>query len=67
MEISKIRDEMKWVEKVITNKSNTILHYPAIKQLINNFHNKWISKNNTTIVNIYHQYLNSILITKFGR
>jgi len=67
MEISKIRDEMKWVEKVITNKSNTILHYPAIKQLINNFHNKWISKNNTTIVNIYHQYLNLILRTKFGR
>ena len=67
MEISKIRDEMKWVDKVITNKSNTILHYPAIKQLINNFHNKWISKNNTTIVNIYHQYLNSILRTKFGR
>ena len=67
MGMSNMRDEMKWVEQVITNKSNTALHYPAIKQLINNFHNKWISKDNTTIVNIYHQYLNSILKTKFGR
>ena len=57
MGMSNMRDEMKWVEQVITNKSNTTLHYPAIKQLINNFHNKWI----------YHQYLNSILKTKFGR
>lgn len=65
--MSNMRNEMKWVEKVITNKSNTSLHYPAIKQLINNFHNKWISKNNTTIVNIYQQYLKSILRTTFGR
>ena len=65
--MSNMRNEMKWVEKVITNKSNTSLHHPAIKQLINNFHNKWISKNNTTIVNIYQQYLKSILRTTFGR
>ena len=62
-----IRDEMKWVEKVITHKDNKNLHYPALKQLINNFHSKWINTNNTTVMNIYHAYLKSILRSEFGR
>lgn len=67
MEISEIRNEMQWVEKVITNKANTNLHYPALKQLIRNFHNKWINEDNTTIINIYYQYLKSVLRSEFGR
>ena len=61
------RDEMKWVEKVLTHKDNKSIHYPALKQLINNYHNKWLNKNNTTLMNIYRQYLKSILRSQFGR
>jgi len=62
-----IRDEMKWVEKVLTHKDNNNLHYPALKQLINNFYNKWANKDNKTIVNVYRSYLKSILRSEFGR
>jgi len=65
--MSFIRDEMKWVEKVLTHKDNTNLHYPALKQLINNYHNKWVNKHNKTIMNIYREYLKSILRSEFGR
>lgn len=62
-----IRDEMKWVEKVLTHKDNSNLHYPALKQLIKNFHNKWVNQDNKTIVNVYRSYLKSILRSEFGR
>ena len=62
-----IRDEMKWVEKVLTHKDNNNLHYPALNQLINNFYNKWANKDNKTIVNVYRSYLKSILRSEFGR
>lgn len=65
--LSFIRDEMKWVEQVITHKDNKNLHYPALKQLINNFHNKWLNNNNKVIMNIYREYLNSVLRSEFGR
>ena len=65
--LSFIRDEMKWVEKVITHKDNKSIHYPALKQLINLYHKKWVNKNNTTLMDIYRQYLKSILRSEFGR
>lgn len=67
MNVSDIKSEMKWVEQVLTHKDNNNLHYPALKQLINNFYNKWVNKNNTTIMNIYSHYLKSILRSEFGR
>ena len=67
MDLLERRDEMKWVEKVITHKDNKSIHYPALKQLINLYHNKWVNKNNTTLMNIYRQYLKSILRSEFGR
>lgn len=65
--ISVIRDEMQWVEKVLTHKDNSNLHYPALKQLINNFYNKWVNEDNTTVMNTYRLYLKSILRSEFGR
>ena len=35
IELEERRDEMKWVEKVLTHKDNKSIHYPALKQLIN--------------------------------
>ena len=67
MDLLERRDEMKWVEKVLTHKDNKSIHYPALKQLINNYHNKWVNKNNTALMNIYRQYLKSILRSEFGR
>ena len=55
------------LEKVLTHKDNNNLHYPALKQLINNFYNKWANKDNKTIVNVYRSYLKSILRSEFGR
>lgn len=65
--ISSIREDMKWVEKALTHKDNTNLHYPALKQLINNFYNKWVNLNNIRVMNSYRLYLKSILRSEFGR
>lgn len=67
IELEERRAEMKWVEKVLTHKDNKSIHYPALKQLINLYHNKWVNKNNTTLMNIYRRYLESILRSEFGR
>lgn len=67
MDLEERRHEMKWVEKVITHKDNKSIHYPALKQLINLYHKKWVNKNNTTLMDIYRQYLKSILRSEFGR
>ena len=65
--ISSIREDMKWVEKVLSHKDNTNLHYPSLKRLINNFYNKWVNSNNITVMNTYRLYLKSILRSEFGR
>ncbi len=65
--ISSIREDMKWVEKVLSHKDNTNLHYPALKRIINNFYNKWVNSNNITVMNTYRLYLKSILRSEFGR
>jgi len=57
----------KWVEKSIENKSNNETHYPALKQLINLFYNKWKSKNNLKVLDQYRLYLKSLLRSEFGR
>jgi len=67
MDLVEIRDEMKWVEKAIENKSNNETHYPALKQLINLFYNKWKSKNNLKVLDPYRLYLKSLLRSEFGR
>tara|TARA_R110002074_G_scaffold39363_1_gene105852 strand:- start:83 stop:349 length:267 start_codon:yes stop_codon:yes gene_type:complete len=68
MELEERRDEMKWVEKVLTHKDNKGIHYPALKQLINLYHNKWANKTKEPgLVDIYRQYLKSILRSEFGR
>jgi len=68
MDLEERRDEMKWVEKVLTHKDNKGIHYPALKQLINLYHNKWASKTKGSgLVDIYSQYLKSILRSEFGR
>ncbi len=51
-----IYDEMKWVEKVILHKDNNMHHYPALKQLIKNFHIKYNSK-----CSFYERYLTQLL------
>ena len=65
--ISSIREDMKWVEKVLSHKDNTNLHYPALKRLINNFYNNWVNSNNITVMNTYRLYLKSILRSEFVR
>ena len=68
MELEERRDEMKWVEKVLTHKDNKGIHYPALKQLINLYHNKWANKTKESrLVDIYRQYLKSILRSEFRR
>ena len=68
IELEERRDEMKWVEKVLTHKDNKSIHYPALKKLINNHHNKWVHKTKgPALVDIYRQYLKSILRSQFGR
>ena len=68
MDLEERRDEMKWVEKVLTHKDNKGIHYPALKQLINLYHNKWANKTKgSELVDIYRQYLKSILRSEFGR
>lgn len=65
--LSPIREEMNWVEQVLTHADNNNLHYPALKQLINNFHRKWVNADNVKVMNTYRRLLNSILRSEFGR
>jgi len=68
MELEERRDDMKWVEKVLTHKDNKSIHYPALKQLINLYHNKWVRKTKgPSLVDTYRLYLKSILRSEFGR
>ena len=62
-----IKDDMKWVEKAILNKSNTNLHYPGLKQLINIFYNKWKSNDTIKILDSYKLYIRSLLRSELGR
>tara|TARA_B100000963_G_C22426827_1_gene580251 strand:+ start:74 stop:331 length:258 start_codon:yes stop_codon:yes gene_type:complete len=36
-----MKDDYKFVKRVLENKDNKMVHYPAIKQLIKNFYLKW--------------------------
>ncbi len=67
MILVEIKKEMQWVEKTIINKSNTEIHYPALKQLINLFYNKWKSKNTIKFLDSYRLYLRSLLRSELGR
>jgi len=67
MEIYKIKQDLNWVEKCITNKKNKSIHYPALKNLIKIFEEKWSIKSNAKVLNAYVKYLRSVLRSEFGR
>ena len=36
-----MKKDYEFVQKVISHADNKMIHYPALKQLINNFEEKW--------------------------
>ena len=54
-----MKKDYEFVIKVIRNKENKLVHYPAIKNLVDIWKNKWINSDKYS-KNIYDVYLHSI-------
>ncbi len=56
-----MKKDYEFVYKVIRHKENNSLHYPALKNLVTLFLNKWNHKENNKILNVYTISLKSAL------
>jgi len=57
-----MKTDYEYVIKVINNKDNKLIHYPAIKNLINLWVKKWTGSKEYS-KNIFDVYLHSINIS----
>ena len=53
-----MKEDFEFTIRVIKNKNNKLVHYPAIKQLIANWAFKWKEHNHTPVYNVYLNSLN---------
>ena len=53
-----IKKDFNFVMKVLKHDGNTPIHLPALKNLINNFKNKWEDNLGKGIANFYVEQLN---------
>ena len=57
-----MKKDYEWVREVISHKDNTMCHYPALRQLIKNFKNKWLRNGNEAkVIQKYEYHLLAIL------
>ena len=62
-----MKTDYKFVKRVIENKDNLMVHYPAIKQLIKNFKLKWERMNGDSVALMRYEYhLTSLLWYTFS-
>ena len=53
-----IKKDFNFVMKVLNNKDNKFIHLPALRNLINNFKNKWDDNLGPGVADIYVNRLN---------
>tara|TARA_R110002050_G_scaffold45501_2_gene107725 strand:- start:3870 stop:4055 length:186 start_codon:yes stop_codon:yes gene_type:complete len=53
-----IKKDFDFVMKVLNNKDNKFIHLPALRNLINNFKNKWDDNLGPGVSHIYVNRLN---------
>ena len=53
-----IRKDFDFVLQVLRNKDNKSIHLPALKNLINNFKNKWDDNLGPGVADFYIDHLN---------
>ena len=53
-----IKKDFEFVMNVLNHKNNTFIHLPALKNLINNFKNKWEDNLGPGVANFYVELLN---------
>jgi len=58
MNIPDIKKDFNFVLKVLNNTHNTVIHLPALRNLINNFKNKWDENLGQGVADFYVELLN---------
>jgi hypothetical protein len=53
--------DYQYVIKAVKNKSNKLIHYPALKNLVSIFKNKWSLTRNKNTLEVYLHSLNNNL------
>ncbi len=60
-----MKEDFEFAIRVIRNKKNKFIHYPAIKQLIKNWAFKWKEYDHTPLYAVYLNSLNMNLKKSF--
>jgi len=60
-----MKKDYEFVIKVIRSKDNKLIHYPAVKNLINLWMTKWLNQKDNKVYDVYLHSLNINLKRSF--
>ena len=62
-----MKEDYQFALKILNSKKNTIIHYPALKNIIKLINKKWIIKKGTPMYSRYSNSLRMTLIKNFKK